>query len=40
MSDIYRGAGCDTEHYLMVAKLRQRLSESKRVAQMFDLQTV
>jgi hypothetical protein len=31
----FRGADCDTEHYLVVANLRKRLSVSKRVAQKF-----
>ena len=32
----FRGADCDTEHYLVVAKVRERLAVSKQVAQTFD----
>jgi len=34
----FRGADCDTDHYLVVAKVRQRLSVSKRAAQKFDME--
>jgi len=34
----FRGADCDTDHYLVVVKVRQRLSESKQVAQKFDME--
>jgi len=30
------GAECDTDHYLVVAKVRERLTVSKQVAQRFD----
>jgi hypothetical protein len=29
----FRGADCDTDHYLMVAKVRERLAVSKQAAQ-------
>ena len=32
----FRGADCDTDHYLLVAKLRERLAVSKQEAQKFD----
>jgi hypothetical protein len=32
----FRGADCDTEHYLVVAKVRERLVVSKRAAQEID----
>jgi hypothetical protein len=32
----YRGADCDTDHYLGIAKLRERLAVSKQAAQKFD----
>jgi len=33
----FRGAECDIDHYLMVAKVRRRLSVSKRAAQELDM---
>jgi hypothetical protein len=33
----FRGADCDIDHYLEVAKLRNRISVSKRARQKFDL---
>jgi hypothetical protein len=35
-SAIFRGADCDTDHYLVVAKVRERLAVSKRAAQKID----
>ena len=32
----FRGADCDTDHYLVVAKVRERLAVSKQAAQKFD----
>ena len=32
------GADCDTDHYLVVAKVRERLAVSKQVAQKFDVE--
>jgi hypothetical protein len=32
----FRGTDCDTDHYLVVAKVRQRLAVSKRAAQKID----
>ena len=32
----FRGADCDTDHYLVVAKVRERLAVSKQGAQKFD----
>jgi hypothetical protein len=34
----FRGADCDTEHYLVVANLRKSISVSKRARQTFDLE--
>jgi hypothetical protein len=35
----FRGADCDTGNYLVVAKLRERISVSKRARQEFDVET-
>ena len=32
----FQGADCDTEHYLVVAKVRERLAVSEQAAQKFD----
>jgi hypothetical protein len=32
----FRGAGCDTDYYLVVATVRERLAVSKQAAQTFD----
>jgi hypothetical protein len=34
----FRGADCDTDHYLAVAELRERLAASKRPAQKVDVE--
>ena len=33
----FRGADCDTDHYLVIAKSRERLSVAKRVDQIVDV---
>jgi len=32
----FRGVDCDTDHYLVVTKVRERLAVSKQAAQEFD----
>jgi hypothetical protein len=34
----FKGADCDTDHYLLLTKLRERISVSKRARQNFDLE--
>jgi hypothetical protein len=34
----FRGADCDTDHYLAVVKLRERIAVSKQTRQKFDLE--
>ena len=34
----FRGADCDTDHYLLVAKVRERLAVSKQAAQKSDVE--
>jgi len=34
----FRGAECDTDHYLVVAEVREKLAVSKQVARKFDVE--
>jgi hypothetical protein len=36
---IFWETDCDTDHYLVVAKVRERLAASKQAAQKFDVET-
>jgi len=36
MYDVSGGADCDTDHYLVVAQVRERMAVSKEAAQRFD----
>jgi hypothetical protein len=34
----FRGTGCDTDHYVVVTKIRERLAVSKQAARKFDVE--
>jgi len=34
----FRGADCDTDHYLVVAKVRERLAVGKKATQKFNVE--
>jgi hypothetical protein len=34
----FRRAGCDTDHYLVIANVRERLAVSKQAAEKFDVE--
>jgi hypothetical protein len=34
----YRAADCDTEHYLVVAKVREKLAVNKQISHRFDME--
>ena len=37
---MYEGADCDTDHYLVIAKIRERLAVGKQAAKRFDRQSL
>jgi len=37
---LFRGADCNTDHYVVVAKFRERLAVNKQAAQKSDLERI